>query len=418
MLTCGSAGDIRPFVALGRGLHAAGHKVELCITDIDEHDYGHFSDGAGFTIRHVATPMIKSGAQLDRLGASLVRARNVLDQALIMFNEIFLPVLDELYEASLDLAGRSDVIIRHFWHYPAQVAAERHDAREISVTPTHGTVPSSSIAPPGLGNLGGWLNRAGWRVARAMLNRAFLPPVNQLRVREGLGAHRDLMADAWSARKLNLVAVSKTLCASQEDWDERHQVCGFLHIPAEPSQTELDSRLTEFLRAGERPIFVTFGSLTPRRRENLERMLRLLEEAVRRSGCRAIIQVPDGAQDLRPRGDRIFFITSIDHGRVFPQCSLIVHHGGAGTCHAALLAGAPSVVVAFITDQWFWGRELNRLGVAARPLAVKTLAAGHLAGQITSVLADARMGRRAQEFSMSMKREDGVASAVRLVEAA
>jgi sterol 3beta-glucosyltransferase/vancomycin aglycone glucosyltransferase len=28
------------------------------------------------------------------------------------------------------------------------------------------------------------------------------------------------------------------------------------------------------------------------------------------------------------------------HGALFPVCSLVVHHGGAGTTHAALAAGA------------------------------------------------------------------------------
>lgn len=417
MLTCGSAGDIRPFVALGKGLHAAGHKVELCVTDIDAHDYGHFSEGPGFTIRHVATPMIKSGAELDRLGVSLVRARSLLDQASIMLNEIFLPVLDEVYEASLEIAGRSDVVIRHYWQYPAQIAAEKRVTREITLTPTLGTIPFKALAPPGFLDLGAWMNTAGWWAVRAVLNRVFLPPVNRLRAREGLAAQRDLMTDVWSARTLNLVAVSRTFCASREDWEERNRVCGFLNIPAEPSPTEPDRRFTEFLRAGERPIFVTFGSLAPRRRDRLESLLDLLEEALRQSGRRAIIQIPDIMTGLRPDGERIFFTTAIEHGRVFPQCSLIVHHGGAGTSHAALQAGAPSIVVAFIADQLLWGRELHRLGVAAKPLTIRTLAAGRLARRIRSVLADAGMARRAQEIGARMRREDGVASAVRLVEA-
>src|SRR3712207_8206889 len=45
---------------------------------------------------------------------------------------------------------------------------------------------------------------------------------------------------------------------------------------------------------------------------------------------------------------------------VLPRCSVVVHHGGAGTVHAAVRAGVVSVTVPFLADQPFWGALLHR----------------------------------------------------------
>ena len=51
IITIGSRGDVQPFVALGKGLQAAGHEVTLCTSSsfepfIRSHglDYGHMTD--------------------------------------------------------------------------------------------------------------------------------------------------------------------------------------------------------------------------------------------------------------------------------------------------------------------------------------------------------------------------------------
>ena len=45
---------------------------------------------------------------------------------------------------------------------------------------------------------------------------------------------------------------------------------------------------------------------------------------------------------------------SIPHTLLLPDCSAVVHHGGAGTSAAALTAGLPHIVCPFHFDQFFW----------------------------------------------------------------
>lgn len=45
----------------------------------------------------------------------------------------------------------------------------------------------------------------------------------------------------------------------------------------------------------------------------------------------------------------------VPHPWLFPQCAAVVHHGGAGTTGAGLMAGRPTAVVPAFGDQPFWG---------------------------------------------------------------
>lgn len=42
-----------------------------------------------------------------------------------------------------------------------------------------------------------------------------------------------------------------------------------------------------------------------------------------------------------------------------------MHHGGAGTTHASLRAGPPTLICSVFADQPFWGYRVAKLGVGA-----------------------------------------------------
>jgi sterol 3beta-glucosyltransferase len=49
------------------------------------------------------------------------------------------------------------------------------------------------------------------------------------------------------------------------------------------------------------------------------------------------------------------------HDWLFPKCTYIVHHGGAGTVGASLLAGKPMVICSVLGDQPFWGKKMTEM---------------------------------------------------------
>jgi sterol 3beta-glucosyltransferase len=225
------------------------------------------------------------------------------------------------------------------------------------------------------------------------------------------------MPQTWAAEKLNLIAVSPLICQAPPDWEARHKVCGFLNPPGELLSDDVSRELDDFLSAGPAPVYMTFGSMMINSPVYLREIAAIWDAAVRLAGCRAVLQLPWGEYpELADRPD-VLVVRRAPYKKVFPRCAMVIHHGGAGTTQSALLAGRPSIIVAHVSDQFFWGSELERLGVGGRTLRRKGLTARVLAHGIRRVLADPTMAGRAAAIGDKMSTEDGVARAIERIDA-
>ena len=83
---------------------------------------------------------------------------------------------------------------------------------------------------------------------------------------------------------------------------------------------------------------------------------------------------------------------------------------------AGLAAGAPTIVCPFFGDQPFWGRRVAALGVGTAPIPQKKLTAERLAAALRTVTGDAALRDRAQRLGATLRTEDGIGNAVRLIE--
>lgn len=90
----------------------------------------------------------------------------------------------------------------------------------------------------------------------------------------------------------------------------------------------------------------------------------------------------------------------------------MIHHGGAGTTAAGLLAGCPTVIIPFCGDQPFWGSIVARAGAAPRPVPYKQLTTAKLADAIGIAL-EASTRRHAERIDKKMGMGKGVQNAVR-----
>lgn len=415
--TWGSDGDIRPFIALGAGLKAAGHEVSLAVTNVEDKYYDSIASQLQLDITYVATPVIKDKERLNAIGLACLNKKNPIKQTEIVLNELFLPAVDEMYSAAQKLCQKSDLVINHFLLYPLAVAAEKYQIPRVSVILTHNIIPSQNLCPIGFPNLGKWLYPFWWWIAKKMLNRMILHPINQLRKKEGLSAAHDVMTEALASKELNLIAVSPVLCQRQGDWGEHYQPSGFLSLPDTSSGWDMGEAMKKFLSYGKPPVYMTFGSLMPKTSETIIETIDLFWKAISRADCRAIIQVTEeDVIEKLPIDKNIFYTSSVLHKHIFPHCAAVVHHGGAGTTQTTLLAGVPSVVVAHVLDQFFWGNELHRLGVAPKAISRSSLSAELLAKNIRDVLDTPSIRESVQKISALMKEEDGVSKAVKIIE--
>lgn len=411
--TWGSYGDIRPFLALAEGLRSVGHEVTIVITGIDDAGCVSHLSRSGITIRSVSSPVIQDKNALRNIEANIFAESDPLTQTQAIIEKLFVPAESAMYEAAEQLCQENDLVIGHFFHYPLNVAAERTGRPYACVALVHSAVSSSRHPPSGMPNLGSLGNRVMWSLVKWVLNKKLKKYSDHLRTQHGLRPARDLIQDVWASKQLTLVAVSPQICSRKSDWPEYYQVCGFLNIQEESFEGAASDEIQGFLSQGEAPIYMTFGSVMSGGEQSTT--IALLTAAVQKASVRAIIQAPGWRESGLTPSATIHFVDYAPHAEVFPHCQAIVHHGGAGTTQAALLAGKPSIVVAHTSEQEFWGRELARIGVAPKLLSRKNLRADQLAGKIELLVKSNTFNEAARRVGTEMAKENGVASAVRLI---
>ena len=176
---------------------------------------------------------------------------------------------------------------------------------------------------------------------------------------------------------------------------------------AGPAPRPLPAEVDAFLDAGEPPILVTFGSMST----GIEAE-RIARAAAIAAGRRVIVHAPGATPAAEP--DALTVTVEVDHRALLPRVAAVVHHGGAGTTHAVVAAGRPSVVVPHVGDQRYWAARLASLGLAPRALGVKRLEPTALAECVSEATAPA-MVARARELGARIAAETGNATAARLI---
>jgi len=406
--TWGSDGDILPFIALAIGLRRSGHDVTLVYTSVDNKDYSSFASDFDITI-------IKAYERFDEDRAKtftkITDAKDPLKELVMILESYFVPAIDEMYATAKALCNDSELVIGHGIHYPLATAAQKLNCPRVSVALCPISIETSSVSPFDI-NLGKWLNMLLWKLGDRVVRKKIYGAADALRKKEGLPPFNNLQSDLYLTEKLTLIATSAVLCPRPTDWGDNIQICGFLNPPTPAGKWEMPSELRAFLGEGAPPVYITFGSCT---QFDLENNTRLFLEASKKAGVRAIIQ--SNWETLSPPDNDpdVFRVTSIPHEHIFPHCSMIVHHGGAGTTQSSLKAGKPSVVVAHAFDQPYWGRKLMQLGVAGKVLRRKETTSDTLAQGICSVLDSPQMTHNAQEAGKVMQKENGVDNALALI---
>ncbi|KAE9177384.1 hypothetical protein PF002_g28353, partial [Phytophthora fragariae] len=138
-----------------------------------------------------------------------------------------------------------------------------------------------------------------------------------------------------------------------------------------PKPADCGRPLEAFLGDDGGPIFVGFGSMVL---ADPLATTKMIVDAATQANVRVLIQSSwsDMAGDLEIPSN-VFFIGNCPHDWLMPRVSAVVHHGGAGTTAAGLLAGKPTFIVPFFGDQPFWGQAVVSAGVGVAPCPIAQL---------------------------------------------
>ncbi|KAA0038301.1 sterol 3-beta-glucosyltransferase UGT80A2-like isoform X1 [Cucumis melo var. makuwa] len=201
---------------------------------------------------------------------------------------------------------------------------------------------------------------------------------------------------------------SPHLIPKPKDWGSKIDVVGFCFLDL-ASNYQPPSSLVEWIEAGERPIYIGFGSLPV---EQPEEMTQIIVEALEITGRRGIISKGwGGLGSLAEPKDFVYVLDNCPHDWLFPRCMAVVHHGGAGTTAAGLKAACPTTIVPIFGDQQFWGERVHGRGLGPPPIPIAEFSLEKLIDAINFML-DPKVKERALDVSKAIETEDGAVGAV------
>ncbi len=414
LATLGSRGDVEPFLALALALQAAGHEPTLCAS----RRFQAWIAGWGVAYEPMDDGFVEllesleGRAGLERAASPLGMLRTVVKLA-PRVKSLQVQVQRDLWAAAQ--ACRPQAMVFHAKLGGAPDIAEKLAIPAALLLLVPALQPTAEFAcpvfPRWLRQAGGPRMRlAGYRLVQG-ISRRLAGPATAWRREQGWG-HRpgqlDLLHDAQGRQWPVLHAHSPSLLPRPHDWPTHALVTGFLRLPAQPGWKPADG-FQAFLDAGPPPVYIGFGSMAGR---DPHRRAQQVVEGLRLAGLRGVLGRGWGGLLPQQSSSDVFVLNDAPHDWVFPRMAAVVHHGGAGTTAAGLLAGKPSLICPFFGDQPFWGDLVHQKGLGPAPIPQSRFDALALASALRRMVDDRGMQEASWEMARRIATEDGGVSAV------
>jgi len=397
----GSAGDVNPFVVIGRALRRRGHRVTVI---------------APAVFGEVVT---RAGLEFVGVGTAEDFERTTNDPALwdarrgpqIVFAEVARQ-LRAGYAAIDRVYTRGDtVLVGHSLAFSTRVFEEHRSAPALTIHLAPSVFRSEDAQPvmPLGPDMSRWPRAATralwWAIDRFAIDPLIAPALNAWRADLGLPpVHRVLRS--WLHSPQRVVGLfPEWFAPPQRDWPAQTRLTGFVlsdESCAPAGQAAFAPALDAFLSGGPAVVF-TPGSANRFAREFFDAGV----EAAGRVGCRALL-VSKYREHLPPAlPAHALHAPYADFRALFPRASAVVHHGGIGTCAQGLAAGVPQLVMPMGFDQPDNAARLARLGVgdALRP---ERFTAERVARALARLLSDARVRAAAQSWRTAIADADAL----------
>eukprot|EP00250_Pteridium_aquilinum_P011371 c20019_g1_i1 orf=907-3429(+) len=407
MLIVGTRGDVQPFVAMGKRLKEKGHRVRLAT----HANFRNFVTSNGLEFYPLGgDPKILAGYMVKNKGF-LPSGPSEISIQKKQLKAIMNSLLPACTKADGDSGApfKAGAIIANPPAYGHVHVAECLDV-PLHIFFTMPWTPTNEFPHPlaRVKQMAGYklsyhvVDSLMWWGMRGLINEfrvkeLKLNPMNYFNMNQGSIAHLPT-GYMWSPH----------LVPKPKDWGPRVDVVGFCFLTLADDYTPPDA-LVKWLAAGEKPIYVGFGSLPV---EHPGEMTEIIVQALQETEQRGIIDKGwGGLGNLKETPDSIFLLENCPHDWLFPQCAAVVHHGGAGTTAAGLKAGCPTTIVPFFGDQPFWGERVWAKGVGPLPIPVQQFSLERLV-QAINFMQDQEVKQRALELAKQIEEEDGVEGAV------
>ena len=178
ILTIGSRGDVQPYVALGRGLQAAGHRVRLCTGEL----YADFVADYGLSYARMDDEMVRLSDLPE--GRQLIEGGGNMLNAIKMVRPMQERMMADAWAAAQDFDP--ELIIYH-----PKTLSGYHIAEKLSIPVILSLVlplltPTREFANPLINrDLGGWLNKQTYKIM-PLVSMPYIGVINDFRQELGL----------------------------------------------------------------------------------------------------------------------------------------------------------------------------------------------------------------------------------------
>jgi rhamnosyltransferase subunit B len=350
----GSAGDVHPFLAIGRTLLTRGHRVVFCTHP----PFAPLVEAEGFKF-------VPIGAAQEYEAALANPALWNPRTSFRVLWKVIAPTIRPHVDALSSLLTDDTVMLGSLWAFAARIVQEVRGAPYVSVQVSPSTLLSAH-APPTHKRLTVpmWLplpiRIASMRlIERAILDPALGPALNEVRGEIGLAPARRILGQWVHSPDGVLCLFPEWFAKPQPDWPTKSLLCGF-PLSINPAAA-LDDDLADFLSSGAPPVVFTPGSTLI----DEHAYFGAVNEALRLTGARAIV-LTRSDPTLLAANPRIRLRPFVPIHPLLPRCAAIVHHGGIGTAAVAFASGIPQVVTPFAHDQFDNAARIEKTGCGVR----------------------------------------------------
>ena len=400
----GSSGDLLPMVLMAREFKRAGYDVCVCGSS----EYARMA--ADFAVPFEPYPHNYSELYLDKQRTGYIHSmrENIRHQERLFQGE---------YELLSQIAPQFDVLINFLGELFVPSIAEAFKLPNIKLF-TFPVVRSERYAPPtGLPFIteNKWLNTLQWKAAAFAAKNLFSynATVNRLRSKLNLPPVGDLLANNARFDHM-MVGLYEELMPPCRSWSDLDYTYVGPCLPR--TRVRLADDLEAFLRRGPKPIYIGFGSM---RHANSEWLTRILLDAVRDAGVRAILAqnkstILTGVQS----SENVFVLRDypIPHHVLFPRLKAAVHHGSWISTHLAAQAGIPQLVLPQASDQYLWANVVWKNKLGPRGVDMNRMKGKKLSAAIEQLTQSREYEANARALAERVKGIDGAKNAVRLFE--
>ncbi len=403
----GSAGDVHPFVGIGRALQARGHEVFV----ITSGHFEHLVTSAGLGFRMLGTAEDFKQAQEDKdLWHPRKGFPTIVRRAM---NPSYEPILTHARE--LQLPGKTVMLA-------SSVALGTRNASELlgipfatvhlapSLFPSIYRQPVLHGMPFGQG-APRILKSLQWWIAAKVVDFHVLPGLNRFRKHLGLPPARDVLHDWWNSPDRVIALFPDWFAPPQPDWPPQTRQTGFPMFD-ESGMRPVPPGLLEFLHAGEPPVIFTPGSAMTGGHSFFEEAV----EAMKLTGRRGILLSPFETSIPKDLPPNVRHFAYVSFGEILPRAAAMVYHGGVGTCAQTLRAGIPHLIQPMAHDQLDTLSRVRDLGVGDG-LHPHQFKAARIAANLELLLDDPAVSRRAKEVAGKFDPAGWLCETCKLIEA-